>query len=261
MSGHSHWARIKRAKAANDAKRGQQWSKLAKRIIVAAKQGGGNPDDNLTLRYAIDDAKAANMPNDTINRAVKKGTGELGGQSYEEIVYEGYGPGGVAFLVECMTDNRNRTAAEMRKIFERTGGQLGATGCVAWMFQKKGSFLVSGKTGDEDTLDEDPIDEDTLVELAVETGADDVKADGDDFEITCDVGAFSAVKEALADREIETLSGELAMVPTSTVTVDADNARKVLNLMEALEDHDDVQKVYANFDIPDEVTAALQTQD
>ncbi len=256
MSGHSHWSRIKRAKAANDAKRGQQWSKLAKRIIVAAKQGGGKPDDNLTLRSAIDDAKAASMPNDTINRAIKKGTGELASQSYEEIVYEGYGPGGVAFLVECLTDNRNRTAAEMRKIFERTGGQLGASGCVAWMFQKKGSFLVSGETGDEDT-----IDEDTLVELAVETGADDVKADGDEFEITCDVSAFSAVKQALVDRDIQILSGELGMVPASTVTVDAGNARKVLNLMETLEDHDDVQKVYANFDIPDEVEASLAKQE
>ncbi|MBL7134200.1 MAG: YebC/PmpR family DNA-binding transcriptional regulator [Phycisphaerae bacterium] len=251
MSGHSHWSRIKRAKAANDAKRGQQWSKLARRIIVAAKQGGGKADDNLTLRYAIEDAKAANMPNDTINRAVKKGTGELATQSYEEVVYEGYGPGGVAFLVECLTDNRNRTAAEMRKIFEKTGGQLGSAGCVAWMFQKKGSFLVSGEAGGEDAL----------VELAVETGADDVKADGDDFEITCDVGAFSAVKQALADREIQTLSGELAMVPAGTVTVDADNARKVLNLMETLEDQDDVQKVYANFDIPDEVTAELPKQE
>ena len=251
MSGHSHWSRIKRAKAANDAKRGQQWSKLARRIIVAAKQGGGKADDNLTLRYAIEDAKAANMPNDTINRAVKKGTGELATQSYEEVVYEGYGPGGVAFLVECLTDNRNRTAAEMRKIFEKTGGQLGSAGCVAWMFQKKGSFLVSGEAGGEDAL----------VELAVETGADDVKADGDDFEITCDVGAFSAVKQALADREIQTLSGELAMVPAGTVTVDADNARKVLNLMETLEDQDDVQKVYANFDIPDEVTTELPKQE
>ena len=159
-------------------------------------------------------------------------------------------------MVECLTDNRNRTAAEMRTIFERTNGQLGSSGCVAWMFQKKGSFLVSGKTGDEDT-----IDEDTLVELAVETGADDVKADGDEFEITCDIGAFSAVKQALAARDIQVLSGELAMVPDSTVTVDADNARKVLNLMETLEDHDDVQKVYANFDIPDEVTAALPKQE
>ncbi len=251
MSGHSHWSRIKRAKAANDAKRGQQWSKLARRIIVAARQGGGNPDDNLTLRYAIEDAKAANMPNDTIKRAVKKGTGELGTQSYEEVVYEGYGPGGVAFLVECLTDNRNRAAAEMRRIFERTGGQLGPGGCVAWMFQKKGSFLVSGEAGDEDTL----------VELALEAGADDVKADGEDFEITCDVGAFSAVKQALAARGIQTLSGELAMVPAGTVTVDADNARRVLNLMETLEDQDDVQNVYANFDIPDEVAAELPKQE
>jgi len=247
MSGHSHWAKIKRAKATNDAKRGKQWSKLARRIIVAARDGGGKPEDNLTLRYAIDDAKAANMPNDTIKRAVKKGTGELGGQSYQEVVYEGYGAGGVAFLVECLTDNRNRTAASMRKIFERTSGQLGSAGCVAWMFQKKGLFLVSGEAGDEDTL----------VELAVEAGADDVKADGDDFQITCDVSAFSAVKQALADREIQMLSGELAMVPNTSVTVDADKARRILNLMESLEDHDDVQKVYANFDIPDTVAARL----
>ncbi len=145
MSGHSHWAKIKRTKSANDARRGREWSKLARRIIVAAKVGGGNPDENLSLRYAIDEAKAANMPNDTIDKAIKKGTGELGAENYESVVYEGYGPGGVAFLVECLTNNRNRTAPEMRRIFERHGGQLGSTNCVAWMFQQKGTFVVSAR--------------------------------------------------------------------------------------------------------------------
>ena len=247
MSGHSHWAKIKRAKASTDARRGRVWSKLAKRIIVAARDGGGNPDDNLTLRYAIDDAKAANMPNDTIDRAIKKGTGELGGQHYEQVAYEGYGPGGVAFMIECLTDNRNRTAPEMRKAFERAGGQLGATNCVGWMFERKGAFVVSGEQADEDTL----------MELALEAGADDVAAEADLFEITCDVAAFGAVKGALAERGIETISGELGMVPTNRVTVDADKARQVLRLMEALEDHDDVQNVYANFDIPEDVLAGL----
>ncbi len=248
MSGHSHWARIKRAKAANDAKRGQQWSKLSKRVIIAAKAGGGNPDDNLQLRYAIDDAKAANMPNDTIHRAIKKGTGDLAGVDYEEIVYEGYGPGGVAFMVVCLTDNRNRTASEMRKAFEKAGGQLGAGGCVAWMFEKKGSFVVSAEAADEDTL----------MEIALEAGADDVKVEGDAFEITCEIGAFGAVKQALAEKEIETISAELGMVANNNVTVDANKARQVMALMEAMEDHDDVQNVYANFDIPDQALAELK---
>jgi len=249
MSGHSHWAKIKRAKASNDAKRGRFWSKLARKIIVAAKTGGGNPGENIQLRYAIDDAKAANMPNDTIEKAIKKGTGELGAESYEHVVYEGYGPGGVAFLVDCLTDNRNRTAPEMRRIFERHGGQLGATHCVAWMFEHKGSFVVSAHKTDEDTL----------MEIALEAGADDVTADGDLFEITCQIGAFSAVKDALAARGIEPESAQLAMIPKSTVTVDAEKARQVLRLMEAIEDLDDVQNVYANFDIPDEVMAEAET--
>jgi YebC/PmpR family DNA-binding regulatory protein len=248
MSGHSHWATIRRAKAANDARRGRLWSKLAKRIIVAAKTGGGDPDENLTLRYAIDDARSANMPNDTIQKAIKKGTGELAAENYEEVVYEGYGPGGVAFLVESLTDNRNRTASQMRKAFERAGGQLGAMNCVAWMFEKKGTFVISA----------DAADEDTLMEIALEAGADDVTVDGDLFEITCQTGVFSDVKKALADREIETVSAEIAMVPTSTVTVDGEKARQVLKLMEAFEDDDDVQHVYANFEVPDDIMAEAE---
>jgi len=164
MSGHSHWSKIKRAKASTDARRGRIWSKLARRIIVAAKSGGGKPDENLTLRYAIDDAKAANMPNDTIANAIKKGTGELGSANYEEILYEGYGAGGVAVMCECLTDNRNRTAPELRKIFESAGGQLGASGCVSWMFGQKGTFSIASSATDEDTL----------MEVALDAGADDV---------------------------------------------------------------------------------------
>ncbi len=241
MSGHSHWARIKRAKAANDSKRGKIWSKLARRIIMAAKTGGGDPDDNLTLRYAIDEAKAANMPKTTIEKAVKKGAGELGAESYERVVYEGYAPGGVAFIVDCLTDNRNRTAPEIRKIFERGGGQLGATNCVAWMFEQKGSFIISA----------DQTDEDALMEIALDIGAEDVKCESDVFEVTCQTSDFSVVRQALADRGIETVSADIAMVPQNTVAVTDEKARQVLSLMEAFEDHDDVQNVYSNFDIPE----------
>ena len=251
MSGHSHWAKIKRSKASTDARRGKVWSKLARRIIVAAKTGGGKPDENLSLRYAIDDAKAANMPNDTIDRAIKKGTGELGEVQYEKILYEGYGPGGVAFLAECLTDNRHRTAPEIRKVFERAGGQLGAAGCVGWMFEQKGSFVIAA----------DKADEDTLMEVALEAGADDVRAEGDVFTVTCPVAGYSTVKAALAGRKIETISSQIAMLPKTTVAVTADKAQQVLNLMEALEEHDDVQNVYANFDIPDSVLAEIGRQD
>jgi YebC/PmpR family DNA-binding regulatory protein len=248
MSGHSHWATIKRAKAANDARRGKNWSKLAKMIIVAAKHGGGSPDENLPLRYAIDKARAANMPSDTIHNAIKKGTGELQAEAYEHVTYEGYGPGGVAFLVDCLTDNRHRTAPEMRKLFERGGGTLGSTHCVAWMFEKKGTFVIESAKADEDTL----------MEIALESGAEDVKPDGAFFQVTSDVGSFSAVKAALAAKNIETVSAELAMMPKNSVSVTGDQARKVMNLMEALEEHDDVQNVYANFDVPEEIMAELQ---
>ena len=248
MSGHSHWSKITRAKGANDAKRGREWSKLARRIIVAAKAGGGNPDENLSLRYAIDDAKAANMPNDTIKNAIKKGTGELGAENYEPVMYEGYGPGGVAFLVDCLTNNRARTAPELRKIFERAGGQLGTTNCVAWMFEQKGVFAVGM----------DKTDEDALMELALEAGADDVVNQGDVFEVTCQPSAFAAVKQSLADRGVQVESASIAMLPKTTVAVDAPTAAKVLHLMETLEDHDDVQNVYGNFDIPDEVMTQVE---
>jgi YebC/PmpR family DNA-binding regulatory protein len=247
MAGHSHWAKIKRAKASNDAKRGREWSKLARRIIVAAKAGGGKPDENLTLRYAIDDAKAANMPNDTIDRAIKKGTGELGTASYEEVVYEGYGPGGVAFLVETLTDNRNRTAPELRKIFERAGGQLGATNCVAWMFEPKGTFLVQA----------DGVEEEQLMEIALEAGADDVELDDDAYEISCQPSQFTQVKEALADQGVKVEASEIQKIPANTIAVQGDDARKVMNLMDTLEEHDDVQKVWANFEASDEMIAAM----
>lgn len=250
MAGHSHWANIQRAKAANDAKRGKVWSKLARRLIMAAKSGGSNPEENLQLRYAIDEAKAANMPKNTIENAIKKGSGELQAENYEEVVYEGYGPCGVAFIVSCLTDNRNRTAPEMRKLFERGGGQLGATNCVGWMFDQKGTFLVAAEVSDEDTL----------MEIALEAGADDVAADTDGFTVTCEPSAFSDVKQALADKGIETVSAEVGLVPQNTVEVtDIDKARQCVKLYEALQDHDDAQQVYANFDIPEDVTAQLET--
>ncbi len=247
MAGHSHWAGIKHKKALIDAKRGKMWSKLSKAIIIAAKLGGGDPDANLRLRYAIDDAKAVSMPKDNIERAIKKGTGELDSDAIEEVVYEGYGAGGVAVLCEIFTDNRNRTAPEIRKIFEMSDGKLGSTGCVAWMFDLKGLFLVPA----------DQADEDTLMEIALEAGADDVRRDGDNFEITCDPSAHEAVSAALTEAGIHPEASQIAKMPQTTVDLDADTARKVLKLMERLDDHDDVQSVSANFNIPDEVMAEI----
>ena len=247
MAGHSHWAGIKHKKAAIDNKRGKVWSKLARAIIVAAKAGGGDPDTNLRLRYAINDAKAVSMPKDNIERAVKKGTGELEGGELDEVLYEGYGPNGVAVLCEILTDNRNRTAPEVKKIFELAGGKLGATGCVAWMFERKGVAIIeSNKT-----------DEETLLELAMEAGADDVKSEADRFEVICDPENFAAVQEALEKAEIETESAEISRIPNDTVDLDVETARKVLKLMEALDDHDDVQSVASNFNIPAEAMAEL----
>lgn len=247
MAGHSHWARIKRKKAVIDARRGKEYSKLAKVIMTAARNGGGDPAMNLALRYAIDKAKAANMTNDAIDRAVKKGTGEGGGASYEEVVYEGFGPAGVAVFCEGLTDNRNRTAGEVRKIFELSGGALGSPNCVAWMFDKKGVIAVPASAADEETL----------FELAVEAGADDVAATDDGFEITCQVPAFEPVRQALTGREIEMTSADLTMIPQTTVKLDAESAEKVMRLVDNLEEHDDIQNVYANFDIPEEVLAQL----
>jgi YebC/PmpR family DNA-binding regulatory protein len=232
-----------------DTKRGKLWSKIARIIIVAARSGGGDPAANLSLRYAIDKAKDANMPKDTIEKAIKKGTGELGGVNYEEVLYEGYGPGGVAIMVEGLTDNRNRTAPEIKKIFERRGGSMGASGCVGWMFSKKG--LITVKT--------DAANEDELMELALSGGADDFQNTGDIYEITCDPNAYDALKKALQEKQVPIHSSELSMVPQNTVPVtDEETARKILNLMEDLEDHDDVQNVYANFDIPDEIVNKLE---
>lgn len=249
MAGHSHWAGIKHKKAANDAKRGKIWSKIARMIIVAAKAGGGDPGQNLTLRYAIDKAKAANMPKDTIEKAIKKGTGELGAIEYVEVLYEGYAPGGVAIMVEGLTDNRNRTAPEIKKIFERRGGSMGASGCVSYLFKKKG--LITVKT--------DAVEEDELMDLALSAGADDMENTGEIYEITCEPEAYNDLKAALEEKQIPLDSAELSRVPDNTIPVnEVDTAQKIMNLMEEFEDHDDVQEVYANFDIPDEILEKLQ---
>lgn len=247
MAGHSHWAGIKHKKALIDNKRGKLWGKLSKAIIVAAKMGGGDPDQNPRLRLAISDAKSGRMPKDTIERAVKKGTGELDGGNYEEIVYEGYGAGGVAVYCDILTDNRNRTAPEIRKIFELGDGKLGATGCVAWMFERKGLFLIS----------RDKMDEDTLMEIALEAGAEDVQTGADKYELWCDPDAYSHVADSLEKAGIETDLQQLTRIPSTTVDLDASAAKKVLRLMEKLDDHDDVQSVSANFNIPDSVMASI----
>ena len=248
MSGHSHWAGIKYKKAANDAKRGRVWSKIAKVIMVAAKQGGGDPNNNLSLRYAIDKAKESNMPKDTIEKAIKKGTGELGAVNFEEVLYEGYAPGGIAIMVEALTDNRNRTAPEVKRIFEKRGGSLGASGCVNWMFSKKGLITVNTSA----------IDEDTLLEIALGAGADDMKKTGEVYEITCEPAAYDQLKQVLGEKEIPTEVAEISMIPQNTVPVgDVDTAKKILALMETFEDHDDVQNVYANFDIADEIISEV----
>jgi YebC/PmpR family DNA-binding regulatory protein len=246
MSGHSHWAGIKHKKAANDAKRGKMWSKIARMIIVAAKNGGGDPSANLTLRYAVDKAKAANMPKDTIEKAIKKGTGDLGGVHYEEVLYEGYGPSGVAVMVEALTDNRNRTGPEIKRIFEKHGGSLGTTGCVNWMFGKKGLVTVGTSNAQEDDL----------LELALGAGADDMENTGEVFEITCDPSAYDELKKALETKGIPIELAEISMMPQNTVAIEEEAvAKRIVSLMEAFDDHDDVQNAYANFDIPDDVIA------
>jgi YebC/PmpR family DNA-binding regulatory protein len=248
MAGHSHWANIARKKSLIDAKRGKLWSKLAKAIIVAAKHGGADPDANLRLRYAIDAAKAVSMPKDNIQRAIKTGTGELKGGDLEESLYEGYGAGGVAVLCEILTDNKNRTAPEIRKIFEMCGGKLGGTGCVAYLFERKGLVRVPQAS----------CSEDRLMEIALEAGADDVKLAGDRWEVTCEPAAMAAVADAVRQAGLEVDASEIVRIPTNTVAVDeVETARKVLDLMERLDDHDDVQSVAANFSIPDEAMAQL----
>ena len=248
MSGHSHWAGIKHKKAVIDIKRGKVWSKLARAIIVAAKAGGGDPSANLALRYAIDKAKASNMPKDTIEKAIKKGTGEGGTVNFEEIVYEGYGPAGVAIMVDTLTDNRHRTAPEIKRLFEKHGGAMGSAGCVNWIFHKKGLITVSTSK----------MAEDELMEIALAAGAEDMQTAGDVYEITCDPAAYDKLKEELKAKNIATEIAEISMVPQNTVPVNnAETAKKVIGMMEAFEDHDDVQNVYANFDIPQEIMSKI----
>jgi len=246
MSGHSKWATIKHKKAATDARRGKLFSKILKEITVAARVGGGDAKGNARLRSAILEARSNSVPNDNIDRAVKKGTGEIAAEVYEEVIYEGYGPAGVAILVEAATDNRNRTAGEIRHLFARNGGNLGEAGCVAWMFHRRGYFVIDKST----------MDEEKFMELALELGADDVAIEEEVYEIYTPMEGFIATQEELERRGTATLAKELAMVPQTTIDVPADKVGQVLRLMEALEDHDDVQKVWANVHIDEKVLAA-----
>ena len=247
MSGHSKWSTIKRKKGANDAKRGKMFTKLIKEITIAARTGGGDPAGNPRLRSAIAAAKAENMPKDNIDRAIKKGTGDLDGAAYEEILYEGYGPGGVAILVEAMTDNKNRTVADIRHFFTKSGGNLGEGGCVAWMFDKKGSI----------TVDKAGMGEDEVMELALEAGAEDVIEDEGGFQILTAPEDFNGVLEQL-EGKLTFIDVGLAMIPKNTIAVTEEKtAQSLLRLLENLEDHDDVQKVSANFDIADELMDRL----
>ena len=247
MSGHSKWATIKHKKAAVDARRGKVFTKLIRELTSAARMGGGDADSNPRLRTAVAAAKTANMPSDTIQRAIKKGTGELPGEIYEEIIYEGYGAGGVAILVDVLTDNKNRTVAEIRHLFAKHGGNLGETGCVAWMFARKGVI----------TLNTNQIDEDTLLELVLEAGGDDIKTEADAYEIVTAPEAFEDVRSTLEQKGLTFDVAEVTMMPQNTVPVEGKQAEQVLRLMEALDDQDDVRKAHANFDISDEVMAAL----
>ena len=247
MAGHSKWKQIKRKKAVTDARRGAAFTKLIKEITVAAKQGGGNPDGNARLRVAIEAARGANMPADNIERAVKKGTGELEGVHYEEVTYEGYGPGGAAIFVECTTENANRTVADLRNIFSKNGGNLGSAGSVAWMFDRLGQIGV----------DATRFDEDATMEAALEAGARDMAREGDQYLISTAVHEFHAVQEALRARKIAWESAEIAMIPKSSVKVEGGDAARLMRLMEAIEAHDDVAKVFSNFDVDEEALASV----
>jgi YebC/PmpR family DNA-binding regulatory protein len=242
MAGHSHWSKIKRAKGATDAKRGKVWSKIARKIIIAAK-GGGDPRDNLSLRYTIEEAKAVNMPRDTIEKAILKGTGELGGENYEPMTYEGYGPGGVALYIEALTNNRSRTAPDLRAIFERNGGNLANSGAVAFQFSKQGII----------TIKSDAVQEDRLLEIVLDAGAEDVKNQGEVFEVITTPIAYLKVKDAIAAAEVAIEASEITHLPLNSVAVDNEVGTKVLKLIEALEDNDDVQSVSHNAELPESV--------
>ncbi len=248
MSGHSKWSTIKRKKGAIDAKRGKIFTRLIKEITVAARMGGGDPDANPRLRSAIATAKTENMPKDNIERAIQKGTGELEGAVYEEITYEGYGPGGVAVLVDCMTDNKNRTVADIRYYFSKSGGNLGESGCVSWMFDKKGTILI----------DKESIDEEDLMDKALEAGAEDVLEEDNVFQVVTAPDDFEAVRESLENAGVKFIESAVSMMPKTTVDITEEKpARQILKLLESLEDHDDVQNVHANVDIPDEIMEAV----
>ncbi|MDQ3389021.1 MAG: YebC/PmpR family DNA-binding transcriptional regulator [Gemmatimonadota bacterium] len=247
MSGHSKWSQIKRKKAVTDQKRAAAWTKLIREMTVAAKMGGGDPNGNPRLRLAVDTARAANMPNDNIDRAIKKGTGELEGVSYEEITYEAYGPAGVAIMIDSLTDNPNRTVADIRLALSRNGGNLGTNGSVAWMFDRRGQI----------TVDAARFDEGRVMEAALESGAMDMEAEEDGFVITTDPNDFSSVQDGLRSDGIDWEDAELAMIPKSTVKVEGSDAARLLKLLEALEELDDVQRVYANADVDEESLAAL----
>jgi YebC/PmpR family DNA-binding regulatory protein len=247
MSGHSKWSTIKRKKGAADAKRGKIFSKIIKEITIAARMGGGDPEGNPRLRAAIALAKSENMPKDNIDRAVKKGTGDLEGAAYEEVIYEGYGPGGVAVLTQVLTDNKNRTVADVRHIFTKNGGSLGETGCVAWMFEKKG-YIV---------FDKKKIDEEALMEWGLEAGVEDIREQEEEWEVITPIEDLERIRAALEAKKWVPQVVELTMLPKNTIAVEGKNAEQVLRMMEALEEHDDVQNVYANFDISEKDMEAL----
>lgn len=247
MSGHSKWHSIRHKKGIVDKKRGKMFSKLIKEITVAARLGDPDPDTNPRLRTAVQNAKAANMPKDNIERAIKKGAGGQAGADFEEITYEGYGPGGVAVMVESLTDNRNRTVADIRYIFSKNAGNMGETGCVGWMFEKRGIIIV----------DKEGTDEDSLLGTALEAGAIDVNDEGISFEIVTEPADFDTVRDAVLDKSFKIINAEISMFPVNTVPLDGKEAVKMLKLMDALEDNDDVQRVFANFDIPDEIMEEL----
>ncbi len=237
MAGHSHYKNMARHKAIVDAKRGKVFSKLSRYIIIAARAGGGDPDTNLKLRYAIDKARSVSMPKENIERAIKRGTGELDGVNFDEIMYEGYGPGSVAVLVEVMTDNRNRTNGEIRQIFQRAGTEPGKPGCVAYMFERKGFFAIDATKH---------TDEDTLLSLALDAGAEDLKREGDVFEITCDPSSFTAVMDALKKANIDAEEAEVKYLPKAQKEIEVEAGKKLLRFIDALDDHDDVQNVYTD---------------
>ena len=247
MSGHSKWSKIKHGKAREDAKRGKIFSKLIREIMVSARDGGGDPAFNPRLRTIIATAKVANMPSDNIDRAIKKGTGELGGVSFEEVMYEGYGPGGIAIMIDVLTDNKNRTVAEIRHIMSKHNGSLGENGCVAWNFEKKGMIMV----------DASGVSEEALLDAALEAGAEDIESGDDTYEVVTSPNDVMDVKEALEGKGVAVVSAEITMLPKTTVSVDGKAAVSVLKLMDTLEDQDDVQQVYSNFDIPDEIIAKI----